>query len=168
MRYNKILGVLFLGVIIGACSPSVEDAFNQADSTVKDVFLSTEAKEPNYSFDSFNVYKPDELEVLDESEHNVVFTDGDQPFVLFVNELEAPNSRWFYDRIEDEGVHLRTFQTDEAFSYLHALEHDEDYEVHLGIGGIKMSTVSSLNEIEGDIEMMIEIINSVKEKEEEE
>ncbi|MDQ0351294.1 hypothetical protein J2R98_001097 [Alkalibacillus filiformis] len=167
MKYIKILPLVFV-VVISACSPSAEEAFNQAESEVRSVVLSSEDIEPNYSFDRFDTYKPENFQVTDENQHNVVFNDGDQPYVLFVNEFEEPNSKWFYNRIQDEGVYLRTIETDDAFAYIHAIEHDDQYEVHLGIGGIKMSTVTNLNQVEDDAKLMIEIISSVEQNEEDE
>ncbi len=160
---------MLIVAVITACSPSAEEAFSQAESEVRSVVLSSEDIESNYSFDRFDAYKPEDFQVTDENPHNVVFNDGDQPYVLFVNEFEEPNSQWFYNRIENEGIFLRTIETDGAFAYIHAIEHgDDQYEVHLGIGGIKMSTITNLSQVEDDAKLMIEIISSVEQNEEDE
>ncbi|GEN45945.1 hypothetical protein [Alkalibacillus haloalkaliphilus] len=169
MSYIKALLLMLTVAVVAACSPSAEEAFSQAESEVRSVVLSSEEIETNYSFDRFDAYKPDDFQVTDANPHNVVFNDGGQPYVLFVNEFEAPNSQWFYNRISDEGVYLRTIETEDAFAYIHAIEHgDDQYEVHLGIGGIKMSTITSLSQVEDDAKLMIEIISSVEQIEEDE
>ncbi|MET3682683.1 hypothetical protein ABID56_000764 [Alkalibacillus flavidus] len=161
----KGLSFLILALVITGCSQSMEEAFDKGESHVKDTFLSTEGPEANYTVNDFELYKPDELRVSEQNASNIVFNDSGQSYILFINEFEAPNSRWFYNQIENKDQYLRTFQTDEAFAYLHADNYEEDsYEVHVGIGGIKMSTVTTPNQMEDDITMMINMIKSVEQK----
>ncbi|WP_027964214.1 hypothetical protein [Halalkalibacillus halophilus] len=153
-------------VIFAACSQSEEEALNDAENRLKDAFLSTEINEENYSLNMLDIYKPEELEVSEDRNYNVIFTDGERPFVLFINEFEAPNSKWFYNNLEEneEELFLSTFENEDAFTYLHAIQSDEDQmEIHLGIGGIKMSTISNVNQVEEDVEMMINMIRSIDE-----
>ncbi|NIK13467.1 hypothetical protein [Alkalibacillus almallahensis] len=159
------IGIVLLGFVLGACSPSMDEAFDEAENKVKETFLSSNTKETNTNFDQFDIYKPEELEVSDQNKSNVVFKEDDQSYVLFVNEFEAPNSKWFYNQIENKGLYLKTFETEDAFAYLQAKEYDEErYEIHVGIGGIKMSTVTNVGDMEEDITMMIEMIESVKQQ----
>ncbi|WP_188206466.1 hypothetical protein [Alkalibacillus aidingensis] len=168
MSRMKIIIVAWLSLfVLTACTQSTEDVLNEADKHLKDVFLSNEQIDTNYSFKQFDIYKPDELEVVETSDHNIIFSNGNQPFVLLINEFESPNSKWFYNQIsEEDSLHLRTYESDDAFAYLHAVEREDEnegYEIHVGIGGVKMSTITEVRQMSEDVEMMIQMIKSVEE-----
>ncbi|PKR79326.1 hypothetical protein CEY16_06180 [Halalkalibacillus sediminis] len=167
-KLKMIVSLIVVFGLLGACSQSKEEIFNQSERQVKDVFISSELIEPNTEFKNFNIFKPDELEVLEDGKNNVVFTDGEQPYILFINELEEPNSKWFYNQViesEEKSDYLTTFENDEEFAYFNVIEkQDESYELQLGIGGVKMATISEKDEIEADVTKMIQMIKSLERK----
>src|SRR5690625_2012869 len=147
---------------------SEEKVLNEIERKLKDEFLSNEIEETNAELGSFKIYIPEQLEIENEGTNNYIFTDGSRPFVLFINEFEAPNSKWFFNRLQNEkhdDLHLRSFESADEFVYLAVEKYDEeDYELQIGIGGIKMTTLSEMDQLIDDVEMMLEIVKSVEEK----
>lgn len=158
----------FFFVTLTGCMQTEEKVLNEIERKLKDEFLSNEVKETNTELRSIKVYIPEELEIENEGTNNYIFTDGSRPFVLFINEFEAPNSKWFFERLQSEqhdDLHLRSFESADEFVYLAVEKYDEEvYEVQIGIGGIKMSTLSEMDQLEEDVEIMLEMVKSVEEK----
>lgn len=167
MLKNKILWmVVVLSIGLHACSPSEEEAFEDADRKVREAVLAEETREPNHELNAFQIYLPDSLEISEEDQTNVVFSDGDQPYVLFINEFEEPNSKYLYNNLpEDDEVYLSTIETEDAFSYILIQDREEEtYELSVGIGGIKMTTLIDVDHLTEESELMIEMIRSIQEK----
>ncbi|MGM8215657.1 hypothetical protein ACLIA0_08770 [Bacillaceae bacterium W0354] len=172
MKYYKsflLIGLVFFLVTLTGCLQSEDKVMNEIEKRLKDEFLSDEKIEANFELKRLSVYKPDSLELQEEGINNFIFTDGSRPYVLFINEFEAPNSKWFYNRLKSENknnkMFLRSFESDEEFVYLAVQEHeDKQYEVQIGIGGIKMSTLTNIKDLETVVSTMLDMIQSVEEK----
>lgn len=154
-------------VLLSGCLSSEEDTLEETNSIVKEEFLSDLEIERNFESNDFEMYKPDSLEFSEARGSNLIFFEGEQPYILFVNELEAPNSKWFYDDLKEreEELHLRTFETEDRFAYYSVEEKEEEhYEVQVGIGGIKMATRTELNNLKEDVQEMIKMVKSIDTK----
>ncbi|GEL77197.1 hypothetical protein [Tenuibacillus multivorans] len=155
--------------ILAGCLQSETQVMDQADNRLKDVFLSEETIDTNFELTDFEVFKPESLELVEEAENNIIFKEDDQPFILFINEFEAPNSKWFYNQIEsnqdENNLYLSTFESDTEFAYFSVDELDGDeLQVQLGIGGVKMTTLTTTGSVEQDVEVMIKMVKSIQEK----
>ena len=164
---KKILWmVVVLSLLMVACSPSEEEAYSDAKSQVKEAVLADQVKEPNKELENFSLYVPEALNIIEQGPTNVIFQEDDQPYVLFINEFEEPNSQYLYNQLpEEDEVYISTIETADAFSYILIQKREEnEYELSVGIGGIKMTTMTELDHLSGESERMIEIIRSIEEK----
>lgn len=170
MPYLKkiiFVSLILTFTLLAGCFQSEEEVMREAEKIIKAEFLSKEKVDTNYETTGFNLYKPEELAIEEEEKNTIVFNNGDRPYVLFINEFEPPNSQWSYDRLKNnnQDIFLRTFQSEEQFAYLGIIEHeDNQYEIQLGIGGIKMSTLSNIDSLVSDVDMMMQIVKSVEKK----
>ncbi|RPF55315.1 hypothetical protein EDC24_0186 [Aquisalibacillus elongatus] len=173
---NKKLALSVVGLVLIAflagCSKSESEILDEADRQLKEIFLSSETIETNFELTNMHIYKPDSFEFSEERDNNIIFYEDEQPFLLFINEFEEPNSKWYYNELEsaqneDNHVHLKTFESEEEFAYFNVVEREDEedhYEVQLGIGGIKIATITTLDQLQHDVEEMIKIVKSVEEK----
>ncbi|MFC0015587.1 MULTISPECIES: hypothetical protein [Allobacillus] len=153
-------------LMVAACSPSEEEAYSDAKSKVKEAVLADQVKEPNKELENFSLYKPEDMSIIEQGPTNVIFQEDDQPYVLFINEFEEPNSKYLYNQLpEEDEVYLSTIESTDAFSYILIQKREEnEYELSVGIGGIKMTTMTDLDHLSNESKRMIEIIRSIEEK----
>ncbi|SEQ37123.1 hypothetical protein [Piscibacillus halophilus] len=156
-----------LFILLTGCLDSEEDVLEESNTLVKDVFLSDEVLDKNFELNRLEMYKPDSLEFSEARDQNLIFYENSQPFILFINELEAPNSKWYYNELQekDDELHLRTFETDDEFAYFSAEEKEDDqFEVQVGIGGVKMATLTNISDLKEDVQEMMKMVKSIEKK----
>ncbi|TFB25081.1 hypothetical protein E3U55_01425 [Filobacillus milosensis] len=170
MNTKKVFLALVSFIVFGllsGCLQSESSIMNQADNRLKEVFLSNKTVETNFELNQFKIYKPETFELGEERKNNVIFYKDEQPFILFINEFEEPNSKWFYNDLKKDknnSDYLSTFENEKEFAYFSVKDREEDHiEVQLGIGGIKMSTLTTTDDVEEDVEDMIMMIKSIDE-----
>ena len=70
------------------------------------------------------------------------------------------------EKLGDKVVEEQTYMNNDVFGFSAVVEHAEDeYELIVSNGGIKMSTMSDGKKIDQKIQAMMEIVRSVKVKE---
>ncbi len=156
-----------LVIIMSGCLNSEEDTIEESETVVKEMFLSDAEIERNFEAEEFKMYKPESLEFSESRGQNLIFFEEEQPYILFINELEAPNSKWYYDELKqkEEQLHLRTFETEEQFAYYSVKEKEEgQYEVQVGIGGVKMATKTEADDLIDDVQEMMKMVKSINTK----
>ena len=172
MKQNKLgllviaLLLLFLITIsvmsIETVDTIVDDAINTAETTFHEA-----PSDPNHNVENFSIYIPRELEIDERNKNNAVLVSNDgQSYILFINDKENTLSQLNYETIQEqsngEADWLKTFEDDERFGYVYIHPLEDNYEVQIGIGGVKLTTISSKQNIVNDVEMMMDISNSVK------
>ncbi|MBP1947839.1 hypothetical protein [Virgibacillus litoralis] len=161
-----IVSLLFL-VTLTACSMQTEEeAIKDAKESAKKIFNSDEKIETNHKLDSFSMYLPNSLEVKEEDENNVILKDGDQTFIVFYNNLEDPLSKLSYNSAaakSDKALLLETFEDKNKFGYMRIIPHnqEEDYELQIGVGGVKITTYTSRRNLSDDSEELMKIAQSI-------
>ncbi len=153
--------------MLAGCGKTVEEQISQgvasAQSTFEDVAL-----EPSKEVGKINVYVPSGYAVKEgANEMNYIFTKGKDNFILFVNTIEAEDSKLHYENLledkEKEVVKEQTFQFKEAFGFTAVVKHsDEQYELVVSSGGVKMTTLSEDKKIDEKLAEMMQIVRSVK------
>ncbi|QFT90239.1 hypothetical protein FIU87_16365 [Bacillus sp. THAF10] len=161
--------IISLSVMVG-CSVSEEEALEKSKETFEQVFQG-ETVEATEDTEMFTYHLPEKFEVESASNNNVVLLHKEQHYLLFVNPMEAKDSDVVYESTKSNYSEL---QLDHTFSHngrlgyvlVAPLEEEENmkHEVTVGIGGVKMTTVTETNNLENSTKYMMEIVSSVKVK----
>ncbi|MBU5593705.1 hypothetical protein KQI76_00845 [Amphibacillus sp. MSJ-3] len=163
---RKRLSLIFITSLIlfaSGCSLSEEETLENIRATI-DRSFSSQALEPNREFDNFNIYLPEHFTVIEESDRNLIFNDQDQTYILFYNDLEDASSEAFYQAEKAGGQYdlLETYQDDDHFAYVKVTELERDFELQVGVGGVRITTQTSLNHLEEDFTEIVKMINSIQ------
>ncbi|MFS1517573.1 hypothetical protein V1503_14210 [Bacillus sp. SCS-151] len=168
---KKIFSVLFISIlslVLFGCNASIEEEITQTKDQMTTLSQS-EPSEPNKSNEQFSYFLPDNMRIEDdESLNNIVFIEGKQQYILFVNPQEDVKSKVLYEDIKKssgDNIIDETIESDEDFTYTVVNQtEDKSYEVTVGIGGVKMTTVTKANAISESAEKMLNIVKSVSVK----
>jgi hypothetical protein len=168
---RAINSILFISLLfLAGCSLSIEDATEKTVSTVEKSFVDKEMEASEES-EAFSYYLPIQFSIETETENNIVFTNKKQTYVLFVNPYEPYDSEVVYDSTKSNYENLEldhTMTEDGKLGYILISqveeEEEEFYEVTVGVGGVKMTTVADTQNMEASAKTMMEIVSSVKVK----
>ncbi|SFM09312.1 hypothetical protein SAMN04487943_107254 [Gracilibacillus orientalis] len=139
-----------------------EEVLSEAIEVAEQQFQQN-SKEQNQQIDSFSLYLPEGYEVEKQAANNWLLTKEEKTFILFYNALEAQTSRLNYEAAKEEDNHewLVSFEDQDRFGYVNIVEHEEQFEVQLGVGGVKVTTISTESELKQDVMDMMDIANSI-------
>ncbi|MCG1022002.1 hypothetical protein [Sutcliffiella horikoshii] len=166
---RAIISILFLSLLfLAGCSVSIEDASQKSIDAFEQTFKAEEM-EATEETDAFHYYLPSQFSVDTETENNIVLTHKEQTYLLFVNPFESKDSEVLYDSTKvnyDELELDHTVSEDGRLGYLLISpvegEKEEFYEVTVGVGGVKMTTVTDTKNMESSTKSMMEVVSSVK------
>lgn len=171
-RLWKIAFLFLLTVLLlVACGQTVEEQAASGIQAAKDAF-STESKQWNEEIEGIRFYKPAGFIVDEESNaQNLLFTKSDEPYILFINPNEESNSQLFYELVKSDAsvkvIQEETFTKDGLFGFAAVLESsDKEVELIVGVGGVKMTTISKKSKIGRNLQEMMEIVRSIQSKSE--
>lgn len=147
---------------------SIEDATQKSVDTFEETFKA-QSLDTSEDTDIFAYHLPTGFTIDSESENNIVLTEDEQTYLLFVNPFEPKDSEVLYDstKMNHSDLLVDHTVTDEGrLGYLLVSpvggEEEELYEVTVGLGGVKMTTVTETGNMEASTKSMMEIISSVK------
>ncbi|MET0785974.1 MAG: hypothetical protein ABWY25_04660 [Paenisporosarcina sp.] len=161
-----LLAPLVIISLVG-CSASLENQTEDGIEEAKEVFQGETIK-PNEQFEKVQFYVPGGFDILEESdESNIVLSDDQDSFVLFINPNEKQDSHLFYDLLLAEKKDMilaeKTFEQNGRFGFVALLPSGkEHFEIIVSSGGYKLSTISDKNKIAENMQQMMEIVRSVK------
>ena len=166
---RAIVSILFISLfILAGCSISIEDATQKSIEAFEQSF-EAEEMEAAEETEAFNYHLPSQFAVDTETENNVVLTHKEQTYLLFVNPFEPKDSEVLYDstKVNYEKLQLdHTVTEDGRLGYMLISpvegEEEEFYEVTVGVGGVKMTTVTDTKNMENSTKSMMEVVSSVK------
>ncbi|WP_182201122.1 hypothetical protein [Paraliobacillus salinarum] len=161
IRVLNIMFVIALFLLVG-CAPSEEEALTSVESIAKTEF-EKKPQEANQKHENFNLYVPNDYKVTEVSKSNLILENGDQTFILFYNSLEETTSKLNFQAAEANGNYqlLQSFEDNERFGYVKVSKLEKNYELQIGIGGVKITTQTNLRNIEEDTEKMMKMANSL-------
>lgn len=157
-----ILLICFIMISIWSIQP-VEEVLKEAMEEAEEQFYE-EPIEPNVQLDHFSLFLPDSFEVIEQSQYNLLLEKNGQTFILFYNELEEQSSRLNFEEAKqgnNNSEWLESFEKDDRFGFIYVLEGNEQHEIQLGVGGVKVTTISSKANIVEDVKNMMNIANSL-------
>lgn len=158
--------LLFFVLLISGCSNSIKEEKKDAIEKVEQVFNDKKEDAKEESKD-LSFYLPFKMSIEKESSNNVIIEKGGNDYILFYNQNEKPDSDVVYKMSEPEKdvVVNQIFKKKDRFGYLIISKVNKDnYEVSVGVGGIKMTTESKTKNISNNAEEMMKIVRSVKYK----
>ncbi|MEK3890333.1 hypothetical protein [Bacillus sp. FSL K6-3431] len=167
---NKITVCLMIAItvlFIAACGKSFEKEKVKAEDHAEQAFLNISPI--NETLDTIAFHLPTGLSIKNEEPNNIILEKGTHPYILFYNPNEDMKSEELYEMEKSNAENIvvdRTFNDDNRFGYLIIIEQGEDlYEVTVGIGGVKATTESKLNNIVTDTDVLMKMVSSAKIKE---
>jgi nitrous oxide reductase accessory protein NosL len=166
MKTKIPIVLFFLVLILAGCNTSIDEEKEQTAQTVEDTFKNTN-KNAKEKAGNLSFYLPFGAKIEKESKNNVIISKGSDTFILFTNPEEDQNSKLLYSMaISDEKniVQNDSFKEDDRLGYyvIKKLPDSKEYELIVGVGGTKLTTQSSLEDLSDHAEMMMEIADSVK------
>ncbi|WP_246941310.1 hypothetical protein [Bacillus pinisoli] len=159
-----ILVFIAFSILLVGCS-SIEDQLAETENVTNEAF-ELGAKGINMEEGAFTYYLPGSMERTSSEENNIILSEGKQTYILFVNPLEAKTSNIVYESSlhgDEEYLLNKTYENDDRFGFVQVLELEEgQYEVTVGVGGSKLTTVTKKNNIAESANKMMLIANSVR------
>ena len=166
-KWIHFIWISLVALMLTGCGKTVEEQISEGVASAATKF-EAKSTEPTTKIGKIKVYLPGGYKVEEgTNEMNYIFTKGKDSFILFVNTIEAEDSRLHYENlVNDSNVKIikeETFESDDNFGFTAVIEHDEDqYELVVSSGGVKMTTMSADRNIDEKLTTMMEIVRSVK------
>ena len=168
---HKIVHLLIFTLCIlplVGCNVSEQEAI---DSSIQlfEVALGEDKKEANAEAEKFSYYLPSTFMVESEVNNNIVLENKDQTYILFVNPFESASSEVVYETtlsFYEKPIANKTLEFNDQFVFLLVEKgpSDNTYEVIVGIGGTKMTTITEVSTMKQSVQHMLDIIKSVRTK----
>lgn len=157
--------MVMLLTLLGACSANIDDEQIKAEQLAKESFTS-DSKETNTDTEYFSLYVPSAMKLDDTDPNNILITEGEELYLLFINQNEGQASKVIYESTLNSAENFRlnkTFENENQFGYILIKDNSEkEYELTIGVGGVKMSTVTDASNIAENAQTMMEIVNSIQ------
>ncbi len=153
--------VFLIGISIWSIQPT-EEVLDEAIEVAQQHF-EHESLEQNEQAENISLYLPEGFEITEENVNNLLLTKEDKTYLLFYNELETQTSKLNYEAAKEMNDHeyLVSFEDNDRFGYINITELEESFEVELGVGGVKVTAMSSKDELINDIQDMMDMANSI-------
>lgn len=159
MLYIVLIG---LSLILTACGPSETEVITELEQEAKAQF-DQQKQEPNQTLTHFSLYLPEGYKIDSNDETNVVIRQTDQLYLLFHNPFEDKQSRTYYESLEmlEDTTYLQSFEGEDYFGYIYLRPLETDYELQVGIGGTKITTQTTLDQVQAEASQLITILTSL-------
>lgn len=166
MLHKKVILLLLPFILLlSACTGPIDEEQEKAKDNALEAF-EKDPIQPNEEIANMKLYVPRGLEVAESDANNIVFSEDEKLYILFVNPNEERTSQVLYEStlatIEKPRLNEK-FQEDDQFGYI--IIHDISEEIFgltVGIGGVKLSTETTTDKIAADAEKMMEIVASLQ------
>lgn len=169
-KWLKTLGLMLLLLGLSGCNQSIDEQIASGLQLTETVF----AEKPEAHTDSIGniqLFLPSKFNIEDSSDnYNIIISKGKQSFLLFINDREGADSRLYYDLLKSEGTHEiieeNTYEKNGIFRFsaVSKTTNDNEFELVVSSGGVKMTTISKGSNIEDSLHEMTKIVHSVKMK----
>lgn len=156
-----VLLVCVVAISILSIEPT-EEVLSEAIKVAEENFDNTTV-EPNEETDRFSFYLPEEYDIEKQTKNNLILIRDDQTYILFYNAFEDRMSRLNYEAAkESDYTVLESFEKKDRFGYIHILEDEEEMlQLQIGVGGVKITTISEKGRLAEDAKQMMLIANSI-------
>jgi len=169
-KWLQVIGLTLLLLMLSGCNQSIDEQIANGLQITETVFAE-EPEEHTEEIGNINLYLPSNFKVEDSSDaYNIVISKGKESYILFINDKEAQDSKLYYhllkDNEADKIIEETTYDKDGRFGFTAVLKTDDENEMELIVssGGVKMTTISPAKHIEDNLREMTKIVHSVKMK----
>jgi hypothetical protein len=160
-----ITSTLFILLLLVAIQPVPELKAVTTARDYVDVIFTDDKKEANSEANNMEFYLPLGMVVKGEEDFNTILEKNGQWFILFNNPQEHEYSRSLFKsamRDRENYILVHSFKADNKFGYLHVMPlTDDDYEIVVSLGSVKMTTKTTTNEMTESVKAMVEIVHSI-------
>ncbi|MFF5994217.1 hypothetical protein AAGS61_05620 [Lysinibacillus sp. KU-BSD001] len=166
-KWIHLIGISLMLLVLAGCGKTVEEQITEGVALAATTF-EAQSVQPTTEIGKINVYLPTGYKVEEgANEMNYIFSKGKDSFILFVNTIEAEDSRLHYENLINDStlkvIEKETFEVEKAFGFTAVIEHsEEEYELVVSSGGVKMTTISANKKIDEKLTEMTEIVRSVQ------
>ncbi|ENH95795.1 hypothetical protein J416_14208 [Gracilibacillus halophilus YIM-C55.5] len=158
-----VLCAFVIAIAISTRQP-VEEVLQQSNQAVEQAF-NQEAKTPNQDLNQLSLFLPNTFEVFEQESNNVILESNGQTYILFHNSLENESSQLNYEAVNEKNDHLllESFENQGRFGYIYISEADtkSEFQLQIGVGGIKITTITEKSDAATDAKDMMLIANSL-------
>lgn len=166
-RRTRLIISFFIATIalVGCNQKSESESLEDASIMAEDIFNSDETIERNYEAEGFTLYVPNNMDIEEVEDSNIILSKGDQTSIVFYNMLEGPKSKLNYNNAQNnQAILLDTFEDEQKFGYIRIMpENDKEYEMQIGVGGAKITTFTSKGDMSKDAQELMKIAKSIME-----
>ena len=161
-----ISACIVLVFILTGCGKSVEEQIDTGVIGAQTVFKE-KPQSSNTTVGDIELYLPQGYEIeKTEDPNNLILTKGKDNYLLFVNYNESENSRLHYELLMEDAskeiIKEQQIELDGEFGFTAVAKHaEEQFELIVSSGGVKMSTISKDKKLDEKLEEMMEIVRSV-------
>ncbi|GLC88196.1 hypothetical protein [Lysinibacillus piscis] len=166
-KWLKSCSLLILLIILSACTQSVEEQFQDGLQPIETTLTEKPAKSTN-TIGNIQLYLPANFKVEDSSdEYNMIITKGGEDYILFINDREKEDSQLYYQLLKEDStktiVKEQTYENEDTFSFIAIVKtaKEDEFELIVSSGGIKMTTISPTKHVEDNLLEMAKIVHSV-------
>lgn len=164
IRTWKLVLTAAILLVLSACS-TLEEKAAEGMEKAEEVFFGESVK-ANEKIENVQFFKPSNFSISEESDaQNIILTNRGEPFVLFINPNEKPDSRLHYDLMKEKNEKVlfeKTFEEGDRFGFVAVVQNAENVmEVIVSSGGVKMTTLTKEDQVEDHIETMMKVVKSV-------
>lgn len=156
--------LLFMLLVAFGCSKPEDQYMIESLEQAREAFLANDSIEITYVDEHIAFYLPESLNIVDQDENNLILEGNDYTYVLFINYLEAPNSERMYELANtDDALLYESMENEGQFAYqrIRKIESEDFYELQIGIGGVKMTTIVSARDLVKESELLMKIVRSI-------
>ncbi|WP_342528817.1 hypothetical protein MKY84_06860 [Chryseomicrobium sp. FSL W7-1435] len=168
-KWRFLLIPLALVLILTACATPEEQAVEGVHKAAK--LLEETPEQPNEKIGDYSVFLPGGFTVeAGSNAPNILLQNNNDTYVLFINENEPATSRLYYDLLESdpskEIVEQATNELSDQFGFAAVVKHSEEqFELIVSRGGIKLSTVTNDSSLDKKLTDMMQVVHSFKKEE---
>lgn len=167
-RWLQISGLILMLLALTGCNETIDKQIENGLQQTQTIF----AEKPESHTDTLGQIKlflPSKFEIEDSSDpYNILISKGKESYILFINDREKADSKLYYELLQGDSskeiIDEITYKQDGffGFSAVTKTEHDDEFELIVSSGGVKMTTISQGNHIEDNLQEMTKIVHSVK------
>lgn len=167
-KWLQASGIMLLLLALSGCNQSIDEQVSNGFQQIETIF----AKKPEKHTDTIGniqLYLPTKFKIEDSSDkYNILVSKGKQSFILFINDREEPDSKLYYELLKEDSskeiLAEQTYENDGSFGFsaVSKTENDKEFELVVSSGGVKMTTISPMKDVEDNLHEMTKIVHSVK------
>lgn len=160
----KLSLLVLLTAVISACGISEERAQELAESFFEEK-ITQEPKTITYETENISLYIPSYTEVDEVDEHNLILERNGHVFLLFLNDytdFETKEELLEFMMIDKDPFIIHMDEVEGETTYLVVTNFSEgEYKVVVGHNGNKITTITTLSELNNVSPLMFDIVQSI-------